>query len=492
MDLPGLIMISLLWIGVLFSALFAFIIADWKTNSVKGYVIILLLCSMTGALGYIIELQSKTLEGILLGVKLGYLGKAFCAPLFLLFSWSYYNMKKPYWLRHSLFILPLITVGLVSTCEYHSLYYSSIQIDENGMLVLSKTWFYYVYMAYSLLLLFLYLAGCIHKLDQVVGTAKKILRLMILSGFIPIATAIIYMLGLCHGYDPIPVGIAGTSILLCITLVRMDILDKNMIINEISTAIILVDSRGRVNYFNPAALQLFPQLASDDLKQRSEAVSNLFLPEQAYLEVAHHTYKRDIVDLYRDGKTSGKMIYFSDVTEIDELLQKDAMTGLYNHAAFYDVLQKEIERHQIEGISLTIAIVDIDDFKQVNDRYGHANGDVVLLHLASLLSKHCDGEGCTVCRYGGEEFSVIFAGAAASHASELIQNVLTELKEHRFEFASQPITFSCGLANYENPISAAAFFDLADTALYTVKRNGKAAIVSYETIPASIKERLSI
>lgn len=155
----------------------------------------------------------------------------------------------------------------------------------------------------------------------------------------------------------------------------------------------------------------------------------------------------------------------------------DAMTGLYNHTAFYDELEKLIKETDRTKEKLCIAVVDIDNFKAVNDTYGHSRGDEVLIYLSTLLQKICKDH--IVCRYGGEEFGVIFKNCGLKESVALMNDVLNEFGSHDFDWCTNHITFSCGVCkHYDIRINAEELFKQADKYLYKAKRNGKNRVVS--------------
>lgn len=155
---------------------------------------------------------------------------------------------------------------------------------------------------------------------------------------------------------------------------------------------------------------------------------------------------------------------------------KDQMTGLYDHNAFINQLDEMIVNYSpTEPICLVM--VDVDNFKTVNDTFGHDCGDMVLIHLAEILSKHC-GEGSTAYRYGGEEFAIIFKGKSETAICDIMQNVLLKFSSHAFPFTNASITFSAGIASFETNTTKDVFFELADKTLYLAKHAGKNRILT--------------
>ncbi len=164
-------------------------------------------------------------------------------------------------------------------------------------------------------------------------------------------------------------------------------------------------------------------------------------------------------------------------THLSEQISVDGMTGLYNHATFYDELSRLIKETDKTKQKLCIAVIDIDDFKMVNDNYGHPRGDEVLKFLSGVLKEMCQDE--IVCRYGGEEFAVIFTDKSLKECCRMMEGVLEVFSGHRFEWCDNSITFSCGVCqHYDIRVNASELFKQADKYLYKAKRSGKNRVIS--------------
>lgn len=164
-------------------------------------------------------------------------------------------------------------------------------------------------------------------------------------------------------------------------------------------------------------------------------------------------------------------------TTLSKQISMDAMTGLYNHTAFYDELDRLIKETDRTKQKLCVAVVDIDNFKSVNDTYGHSRGDEVLIYLADILKTVCKNH--IVCRYGGEEFSVIFKDCSLKESVAVMKEVLAEFSGHEFEWCDRSITFSCGVCqHYDIRINSEELFRQADKYLYKAKKEGKNRVVS--------------
>ena len=156
----------------------------------------------------------------------------------------------------------------------------------------------------------------------------------------------------------------------------------------------------------------------------------------------------------------------------------DPLTGLANRRAFDRILDIEIERSKRARTPLSLAIFDLDDFKRVNDTYGHQKGDEVLSTFARHL-KATTRRYDLAARFGGEEFSLIMAGSGLVKAQRLLSRLLNEFKQ--IEFTTQDgdgtfhVTCSVGLTCYKGSVNITdkELIELADGALYEAKAAGK-------------------
>jgi diguanylate cyclase len=153
----------------------------------------------------------------------------------------------------------------------------------------------------------------------------------------------------------------------------------------------------------------------------------------------------------------------------------DPLTGLANRKSFDERFAVEIARRLRVGAPGVMIIWDIDDFKNVNDTYGHRAGDRVLKSVAACF-KAGARRGCDLAaRIGGEEFATLLDGIAVPEALQIANEVRTAVEGLRFHFRGTPIrvTVSCGITELQSPDSMEGAFDRADSALYRAKRGGK-------------------
>jgi len=163
--------------------------------------------------------------------------------------------------------------------------------------------------------------------------------------------------------------------------------------------------------------------------------------------------------------------------QLQSMISRDQMTGLYNHRTFYSELDVSISISAEYNNDVCVAMIDVDNFKKVNDTYGHDRGDVVLKTLANLLARSCD-ESDKVCRYGGEEFAVVFNNKPIRQCECIMNRILEEFGKTKFDFTDASITFSCGIAQYQKNETRETLFNRADQCMYYAKNSGKNCVVA--------------
>jgi diguanylate cyclase (GGDEF)-like protein len=160
------------------------------------------------------------------------------------------------------------------------------------------------------------------------------------------------------------------------------------------------------------------------------------------------------------------------------LMVRDSLTGLLNHTKTKEQLNVEMDRVRRLGHTISLAMIDLDHFKVVNDTYGHSAGDRVLRSLARLLQQRMR-QTDVIGRYGGEEFAVIMSGADSNNARRVLDDVLMSFASlnHCCEGQDFRVSFSAGIASSPPIHDAASLSEAADRALYEAKSRGRSQVV---------------
>lgn len=213
--------------------------------------------------------------------------------------------------------------------------------------------------------------------------------------------------------------------------------------------------------------------------------------EQLWQEILRHKYELseklgrnvritvaalDYLSNVREELAASTLISESHFTNLANLSMRDGLTGLFNHTSCIELVKMEFELFRRYGSIFSLVVLDIDDFKRVNDEFGHPQGDRVLVEVSTVLTREVrDTDLC--CRYGGEEFVVIMPLTGSHEAFDIAERLRKAIS------STQPnrcgVTASFGVATTHEGLET--HFDLikeADDALYRAKKAGKNRVVS--------------
>jgi len=161
------------------------------------------------------------------------------------------------------------------------------------------------------------------------------------------------------------------------------------------------------------------------------------------------------------------------VERVKQLAYLDGLTGIFNRRFFELRMSEEIERARRFGAGLAVVMVDIDQFKRLNDEFGHLLGDEVLRQVSSLFHQQLRKID-VVCRYGGEEFAILLTQTNAQHAVGVAEKLRKLVEAWQFPGVPRPVTISAGAATYpEHGTTRDELVKAADAGLYAAKQSGR-------------------
>ncbi|HDS1084425.1 TPA: GGDEF domain-containing protein [Stenotrophomonas maltophilia] len=163
------------------------------------------------------------------------------------------------------------------------------------------------------------------------------------------------------------------------------------------------------------------------------------------------------------------------LVDLRRAARTDGLTGLLNRSAVLADGQVQLQRLRRQGRPLALLLIDVDHFKQINDRWGHLAGDEVLRHFAAVLQHGLQGRDTLLGRYGGEEFVLVLAGSTQAEAMARAATIRTALQQKPARLATGPVTFtaSIGLAMDDGQGELSTLLAAADAALYRAKAAGR-------------------
>lgn len=164
----------------------------------------------------------------------------------------------------------------------------------------------------------------------------------------------------------------------------------------------------------------------------------------------------------------------------EEMAIKDSLTGLFMRDYFFNRFREDLKRAAKSKMSLGVIMIDIDDFKVINDSYGHIVGDIVLKHLAKIIHDAADEPGNLAGRFGGEEFMILSSGCGRQELIVMAESIRKKVEDIIVKFRRREVKFTISIGLSVFPEDGADVLDLVDKAdhnLYKAKSEGKNRVI---------------
>jgi diguanylate cyclase (GGDEF)-like protein/PAS domain S-box-containing protein len=474
-----------------------------QKSHLARYFFFVALCSFLYIFGYASELGSRSLANIRFWLTFEYFGLAFISSFWFLLSWKlWYNHNPRFRMIVVVFVIPAITLFLVATQEYHGFFYKSLslaEVDGHYLVVIEKGPWYWVQIIYlfSFILMSFILQWRAWRRE---GGAYATDSFWILLGTLNLVPWIlVYQLGFSpYNIDLGPFGIAVATFFIAIAVFRFGALGSeevllHSIFASIDDAVMVLDQEGKISEFNTAAQRIFPWL---DAACVGKPVSNpndasLFnvaqnqkIEKMVELSDSRRYYQGKFTQIYEGRSKLGRIYVFRDTTESRLLMKRlrkfansDVLTSLYNRRRFMERAEKALYRAQKTQENIAMLMIDVDHFKNVNDRFGHVVGDKVLSAVGRVIRIRSRELGFAG-RYGGEEFVVLLQNVQRQKAMEVAEGIRKSIEGIAIEkrMISVKVTVSIGVSRCKAGESTYNIDELlmsADRALYQAKSRGR-------------------
>ena len=459
-------------------------------------------------LGYLIEVLAITPGEAMMALRIENLGIPLIAPFFLLTTMGFFLQKSlRYWMPIVFAIYGIAMFLVVFTNDNHMLYYSSHEMVFNGDFynsVLGKGPLYVLQQAISISLMLI--AYVILAIRYVRGSSilRSQMHFFIIGSLIGFVGNIINITGIApYGIDIMPIALAVGMIFLAISLYKYKLLDVVSVafdnaVEIMDDAIIVLDNDWGFIYCNQSAKELFPAIASysgaENILRMEGWPSELHKETDSQItidtinqETGEKKYQKAQIDDICDvnNEKIGVSIVIKDITKITNMLEQleelaitDPLTGIFNRRHFLTLINRQLSLARRYNHSIGLLMLDIDHFKQVNDKYGHVVGDHVLCGVVNAVSEQLRTQD-VFARYGGEEF-IVFSiendeKGIVSFAERIRETIETSIIH--YEDLKIKVTVSIGAIL----LSPNQTFDDAvlrvDKALYEAKENGRNRVV---------------
>ena len=208
-----------------------------------------------------------------------------------------------------------------------------------------------------------------------------------------------------------------------------------------------------------------------------------FTAQEATVSASPRTLRSLSTEVVKDAGMLELLAAEMRIAELEKALEEarsialvDPLTGALNRRGFEKAYEREIARARRAGSRLALVMIDLDNFKRLNDHYGHLVGDKALRHLVNVLQESMRPSD-VLCRFGGEEFVLMLPDTAPGDACTAVRRFLAEFSSRPLADIDQCMTFSAGVVDHDYFESLDEAIERADVATYAAKRAGKNRVV---------------
>ncbi len=410
------------------------------------------------------------------------------------------------WLHFVLLIVPVVINILVWTNDSHGLIRRNVYLNLSGPFsTVSKTYgpMFWFFAVYNYCITILTVLNLIKAFNEKMSFYRKQIVLLIVALFFPTIANLMQLTGLNpFNIDITPAFFGISALIITFGIFYYHIFEvvpiaRSVIIQEMKAGMIVLDNEDRFLDINPAAQKMFDIKTDHIIGKRIEDELRR-IPELLDIIEAGSDNVREIV--YNNGETRfyyeisltrinnqkdnpiGWLLQIYDITErtlAEEIIMQaalhDSLTGLPNRKYFQILFSQELALSRMHGDKLTVAFLDLDNFKTINDTLGHDTGDKVLCVIAERLRAALQ-ESVIVSRIGGDEFAIVLPKIGNDAEIKTAGNLLLSIFEEDVKLGNTTIQVSASIGFSVYPKdgeSVEALLQNADKSMYLVKRSSK-------------------
>ncbi len=493
----------------------AYLFSKGKTSYRKAFSA-LVLCISLYLLGYLMIINSNNLAEMIFWNQIQYLGLPFISVLWLMVALLYTKTISSLKIQLSilLFAIPITTFFIRLTNSWHHLMYTRWEVrqfSEWYSLYMERGIWYYVNISYTISCMFLtvivYLIGYLKHKDGYIRSHFLVFLFASLLPFIGILLVIFTFGDWCIDYSALIMPVS--LLIISFGIVRYDFLEirtlaRETIFENNSVGMLVLGPGKKVIDYNRAAEKFFESM---NISLNNYSIEEIYAREPRLLEIfqsdsscgfsllidgEERFFEIDVVPLGYSHDSNTRMLKsIRDVTderkikeELKILATIDSLSGLNNRAEFMNLARREFDwvKRNNEGISFLI--MDLDNFKIINDTFGHAAGDEIIREVGRIIKssfRKTDISG----RLGGEEFAVVLKNTSLEEARKIAEKFRETVANRKVIYRGQEISFtlSIGVAAIRGHTDEIKdiedIFKMADDALYEAKANGRNRVVAY-------------
>ena len=479
----GLHVISLIvCLGILLKVLCA------KPSRGQSGTLLLIFAGCVYNFGFLVEITSGNVGGFYAATLLQYFGECILMLAFTMFVAEMCHREIPAFIYALESVCSFFIMWMLMTTRDNHIFYTDISINKDGpfpRLILTYGWGFGFFIAYLVVVCLGCIGICVMGILRSKGVERKRILCTTLAIACPWIPNFIRATGITGGYEVPCFGIMGASILVGMALIKYGYFDSIALAGENALrhgqeGIMVINNHHIITYYNKRMQEMFGQLALKQNAYRNQTLEDIFEGRLKTLELKNRIYEMRVEPLSEGGYVQGQMLWMLDITEhhrmltqISDLAHKDSLTGIYNRSYFMDLLETYLK----QGGGGSLFMMDLNHFRQINDRFGHQAGDEILAKFGEVLL--AQGEDTLSCRIGGDEFCLFYKEAIDTKELEaLAEKILAEFQRKTTGSKYADITsVSFGITRIleEAERDFEKLYSNADKALYVAKNRSKNA-----------------
>ncbi len=487
----------------------AYFFSKGRTSYRKAFSA-LVLCISVYLFGYLMIINSNNLQEMIFWNQIQYLGLPFISVLWLMVALLYTKTIYSLKIRMALllFSVPVITFFMRLTNSWHHLFYTEWEMRQlfgYYSLYMERGIWYYVNISYTILCMFLtVIIYFIGYLKNKVGYTKSHFLVFLFASLLPFIGIVLILFAFEEwsiDYSalmmPVSLLIISYGILKCDFLEIRTLARETIFENNFAGMVVLGPGKRIIDY-NKAAEKFFEAInisldncPIEHILDRESKLLEIFESESDHdfslmIDGEERFFEIDVVPLGGPHDRNTRMLKsIRDVTEERKIQEKlkflattDSLSGLYNRAEFMNLAQREFVWAKSNNEELSLLIMDLDNFKIINDTFGHAAGDEIIREIGSIIKtgfRKTDIAG----RIGGEEFAVVLKNASLEEAKKVAEKFRETVAKRKVIYGEHEISFtiSIGVAAIHGNTDAINNIEdilkMADDALYRAKAKGR-------------------
>jgi len=482
---------SLVFVFVL-TIMFAMKLIQLRPSRALIVAITMAISGMLYVFGFILEVLTGTLDMAYAGTIIQYLAECGVFLSFMWFMGEFCQKKIPLWINTIAISCCIIIVTLLLTVNQNHLFYRSMSMDTTSgafprlTLVYGPGFFFFV--TYAMVFCIGMIAVCVSVARKGSIVTKKRTTYMVIAILCPWIAFLLKITPFTNGYEVSSIGVFGSIVTIYYSIIKYGFFDSvqiavDNVLHSMDDGILVVNPEYVIKYRNSSMEKLIPKAAVDTYALDIPVLRDLFNEVENRLFSNNKIYSVYIQPLMEQNEIQGYMLKTTDMTDYlmqldqaEKYAHSDPLTGLHNRN-YYTRLYNEYRK---EGGTGTFIMIDLDNFKGVNDRLGHDGGDTVLVLLSKTISK-ISGRKHIACRLGGDEYSMFLKDVTDEAEVERICAELIDSFSSRLSDAKLPVETSISVGavivnkiNYHvDKEDFRQYYRLADQALYEAKNAGK-------------------